>query len=728
MNIGVAGDYVLVKKPIEVTFPVAKVNAIAEKESTGFGRRHYRPWSVMHKWWARRLGSVFRTILLYTLADKGLCEWSQNPEDLWELYSQDVDLSEKIVLDPMMGGGTTIVEGLRLGCKMIGWDLNPVAWFVVKKQVEDIDPQLLRDTLVELEQELGLELRKYYRTICPECGSDAEGIYYFYCKELDCPDCGEEIPLIHDFFLARSLTGFGDIVVCPDCWDVFETQSSTKQTTCGKCGGEFVPSTKRTGGRRKYICNASDCSPIKIVEWIAENGRPRERMYAVEFYCKKCDEAGNPKLKKGRGYKSTDPFDYQLLQEARQEFVEVEQNLPIPSTAIPEGVETRRALNHGYIKFRDLFNERQLLNLGKIHRWIMDFEDWQIKEFFLLAFSNCLKYNNMFAKYNSTRGFITDIFRTHSYSPSMAPVEANCYDTPKGRGAFTAFVQLVIEGKEYCRAPFERIVEEGKQKKISHSTQIVGNVVLDYESIQENGNTMLQCGSSERMDIPDGVVDAVVTDPPYADNVMYSELSNFFYVWLRISLRERYDIFKHEFVPWKDEIIVNRVQEKGQHEFLDGLRRVLEESNRTLKDDGLLVFTFHHRDPKAWGSVLQAVMDSDFFVTAVYPIRSEMKTSTHLHGVENITIDLIFVCRKRKTSPPTMEWEKIREMMVQSSRKMIEKCREDGKEIGEKDVFVMILGRCLEIYSQYYPNIIENGRRVGVQEAVDTISEIVAER
>ena len=128
-------------------------------------------------------------------------------------------------------------------------------------------------------------------------------------------------------------------------------------------------------------------------------------------------------------------------------------------------------------------------------------------------------------------------------------------------------------------------------------------------------------------------VDAIVTDPPYADNVMYSELSNFFYVWLRISLQERYGIFKDEFVPWKNEIIINRVQEKGQYEFLDGLRRVLEESNRTLKDDGLLVFTFHHRDPKAWGSVLQAVMDSDFFVTAVYPIRSEMKASTHLHGV-----------------------------------------------------------------------------------------------
>ncbi|MGD2072123.1 MAG: DUF1156 domain-containing protein, partial [Candidatus Thorarchaeota archaeon] len=454
------------KRAIEITFPITEVNSIAEKESTGFGRRHYRPWSVMHKWWARRLGSVFRAIILYSLANKNMIQWSnnqndyvssnwdQNPHTLWNFYSQDVRFSGKVVLDPMMGGGTTVVEALRFGCKVIAGDLNPVAWFVVKKQVEDINPTRLKAALTSLNKDVGNDLRKYYKTICPECGNDAEALYYFYYKEMRCPDCGRAIPLMRDMFLARSPVGKEDVVICPDCWHVFNTKSAEIQTRCIRCGTMFVPKQTFYFKNQEFYCLNKDCGPRKIVKTIMENGKPNEKMYAIEFYCNTCDDAGNPRLKHGRGYKAADSFDEKMLENAKKEYKHVEKHLPIPGTRIPRGVETKRALNHGYKTFKELFNERQLLNLGKIYKWILELEDWDVKEFFTLAFSNCLKYNNMFCKYNGTRGFITDIFRTHSYSPSMAPVEGNCYDAPKGRGSFAAFVNLVIEGKEYCRNPF----------------------------------------------------------------------------------------------------------------------------------------------------------------------------------------------------------------------------------------------------------------------------------
>jgi adenine-specific DNA methylase len=98
----------------------------------------------------------------------------------------------------MMGGGTTVVEALRLGCNVVAGDLNPVAWFVVKKQIEDINPKDLGHALILLERELGTELRRYYKTTCPDCGSVAQAIYYFYCKELECTECGHTIPLMRD--------------------------------------------------------------------------------------------------------------------------------------------------------------------------------------------------------------------------------------------------------------------------------------------------------------------------------------------------------------------------------------------------------------------------------------------------------------------------------------------------------------------------------------------------
>lgn len=677
----------------------------------------------MHKWWARRLGSVFRTILLYSLADDNLEKWDGNPDTLWNLYPNDVSFSDKIVLDPMMGGGTTIMEALRLGCRVIGWDLNPVAWFVVKKQVESINTVQLSDILIQLEKDLGTELRKYYSTTCPHCDNKAEAIYYFYYKELYCHNCGEKIALMPDYFLAKSPVGDGDIVVCPDCWNVFTSKSAKNQTKCEKCGREFVPVDDFQSKRHEYHCMNEDCDSGRIIDWIEENGRPKEIMYALEFYCKYCDESGNSALKHGRGYKAADLGDQRLLKRARKEFSSLKDQLPIPSTDIPRGVETQRALNHGYVRFSDMFNERQLLNLGKIYRWIMEIEDWNLKEFLALAFSNSLKYNTMFAKYNSTHGFITDIFRTHSFSPSMAPVETNCYDTAKGRGSFTAFVRLVIEGKEYCQRPFERVIKDEKWVKIYQNSPIHGKIIDNFSQFSQKSDIFLQCGSSESMSLPDGTVDVVVTDPPYADNVMYSELSNFFYVWLRLLLQEKYDHFSNELVPWEKEVIANKVQEKGKKEFLDGLTQVFRESNRVMKDDGILVFTFHHKSPETWGVLLQAVLDSGFFMSVAHPVRSEMKSSTHLYRMSNMTIDMVFVCRKRLQIPLPRTWESVKQELISTFKELVTKY--DRTENGRPDLLAMGLGKCLAIYSQGYPNILRDDNLVNIDEVIDTILEIV---
>ncbi|MFW9889658.1 MAG: DUF1156 domain-containing protein [Candidatus Thorarchaeota archaeon] len=641
-------------------------------------------------------------------------------DSLWDSYSNEIDFSGKLVLDPMMGGGTTVVEALRFGCKVIAGDLNPVSWFIVKKEVEDIDPEKLRRAVFKLENEIGTELRQYYRTKCPECGNEAEGIYYFYHKTVTCSDCAKEIPLMRDYILAKSLKNDGKVTICPQCYTVFDTKSATQSVICPECKKRFNPkSTSFTDGR-KYYCD-NHCRSGTIVDWIQTNGRPEEKMYAIEFHCKTCERSKNPNLKNGRGYRRADVSDFALLKRAKEEYAEIKSQLPLPESFIPSGVETRRAINHGYRRFRDLFNERQLLNLGKIYRWILNLEDWDLKEFLVLAFSNSLKYNNMFAKYNATRGFITDIFRTHSFSPSMAPVEANCYDTPRGRGAFTAFVNLVIEGKEYCRQPFERIIKNGSMVKLRSGLPIATKIAEKYSDLDERRKVHLQCGSSESIEVPSGIADAVVTDPPYYGNVMYSELSNFFYVWLRIGLHEKYVQFKDEFVPWREEVIENRVQMKGEKEFITGLTKIFSEANRILKMDGVLVFTFHHKKEQAWAAVLQTILDSGFYVTSIYPVRSEMRASTHLHDMANIVYDMVIVCRKRSETAPPKPWHEIRRRVSRATKQTIRRLIENGERPSELDMSVIALGKCLEHYSKYYPNVMDGKRKVEVREALDSI-------
>lgn len=219
-----------VPRAIEEGFPIVEINRLAEPERTSF-----KPIYQMHKWFARRASCVFRAILLGAL--KPAVQPDGTPTDLmaefYKDHSQDPDTKNKLVLDPFMGGGTTVVEALRLGCRVVGIDLNPVAWFIVKTEVEPVDLDALnkayerlttrpvawnagkplRDTLLDL----------YKTEVAP--GVEAFVIYTFWVKHAICtdPNCKREVPLFKDWFIARKtvkVRHYKD-AMCPACKKYF---------------------------------------------------------------------------------------------------------------------------------------------------------------------------------------------------------------------------------------------------------------------------------------------------------------------------------------------------------------------------------------------------------------------------------------------------------------------------------------------------------------------------
>jgi len=225
--------------PIERGFPIERVNEIAEKESRA--GMHYRPIYTMHKWWARRLGCVFRTIALYTLLDDaeditvrhpatgqeatldelGLGEYEdlqaviddvsqEDPEPLWKLYTKDVTVEGKKTLHPFVGGGTTLIETSRFGTEADGHDLNPVAWFVTRKEIDASETDLadLEAGFEQVREAVADELKSYYRTPCPNSDHalgehEADAMYYFWTKELDCTACSANISLFNDYRVGK---------------------------------------------------------------------------------------------------------------------------------------------------------------------------------------------------------------------------------------------------------------------------------------------------------------------------------------------------------------------------------------------------------------------------------------------------------------------------------------------------------------------------------------------
>ena len=755
------------KAPIEEYFPIEQVNEIADKESKA--KRYYRPVYTMHKWWARRLGCVFRSMLLYSLADKedmkilksssedGTnkridadhsgdsddlqlvdADWDGNPETLWDdFYLEDFSFEDKTVLDPFMGGGTTIVEALRMNANVVGKDLNPVAWFTVKKETEPVDLDKLDEAFEKLEEEVAPEIKKYYKTTCPECEETADAMYYFWVKELDCRNCGSTTPLFKDYRVAknRSLNvehkhkaiceNCGETykpgencphcgeefnhksyyhVYCPECSEIFETPHYKQENTCPHCENTSNPKKDGNASGKYFTCE--DCGQKnEVVETINEQGKPDQRIWSVEYYCQGCDK---------KGYKVTDQGDIELYQEVAERYEEEKDKLPIPQQEVPEGQKTRELKNHGYENFKEMFNKRQLYSLGQLLREIKNVDNQNVKELLLLQFSSILDSNTELCTYEEHSNKIKKMFSRHAYYPSHEPCENAVWGIEYGMGVFNGNYKLIRDGKKYGNNPHEKYRENDKTKEKDMNIQI-----------DPDTEDKILCGDSSYLEIDEKSVDAIITDPPYFDNVMYSELSDFFYVWQREILRTEYDYFQSEYTAKSAEAVKNAARDKTEKDFTNALSNVLSESRRKLKDDGLMAFTFHHGSTDAWGSVLESVLDAGFYVSAIFPIQAEMSTSLHIQKQGNIEYDMIIVCRKMDEDPEEGIWSEMEDRIYLEAKEEVEKLRTEDRELTQGDMFVITIGKCLEIYSKHYPEVYRDGEKVSVSDALESIQEIV---
>lgn len=719
---------------IEKDFPIEKLNEIARKEGNA-----KKPIYQIHKWWARRLGSVFRTILLTSFLPDGITE-----EEFWEnYYYKKTDLKDilghsPIILDPFMGGGTTIVEALRLGIKPIGIDINPVAWFVTKKEVEPLDLDAFEKEFKKLEEKVGEKIKSYYKTRCPICEKEnsrtyewdegnnelADVMYVFWVNKVKClnPTCKKDVHLFPSFKIAMKKNkkeGTRHTVFCPKCMHIFDAEKDYVEVECPECSFAFIP----MGGyvsRGKYHC--PNCGQIyNVLDSVRKSGHiPEREMYAIEYYCPV----------HGRGYKKADEHDIGLFEKAKKELEEQWGDLIgkyIPDQEIPDGYNTKQMKNFGYRYFYEMFNERQLLCLSMLLKEILKIEDDNLMEFMLLEFSSSLDWNNMFVQYNITSQKNQPLFGRHAYWPLMQPSENNVWGTEYGSGPFITHIRKLVRGKEYIISPTEtNFNNEGKTFKITVNDTIITHMGVKLEDVFSDKNCLLKSETSEDLSyIPDRSLDGIITDPSYYDNVMYSELADFFFIWLRLGLRNKYPYFASETTRNKREIIKNEIQNKDDDFFLKGIQRVYTEADRVLKDEGIFVFTFHHKETEAWASMLKPVLASGLYITAVYPIHSETRTPSHILGKRSISYDTIIVCRKRVEVSSEVSWNSLKIQIYGETKKMIERLLKTRPHLGEGDVKIIAMGKGLELYSKHYPMVLFKNGYLEPRDATFLMDEMV---
>ncbi|MFQ6041617.1 MAG: DNA methyltransferase, partial [Candidatus Poribacteria bacterium] len=512
---------------IEYDFPIEHLTPIARREANA-----KRPIAQLHKWFARRLGSVFRTIVLATFIPKD--EWEaldakmkrQNSNAWQALYYEATPEAKsliekyckgKVVLDPFMGGGTTLVESLRLGCNAIGVDVNPVAWFIVKKSLEPIPPEQLDEAFKELEKTVAPQITKFYKTKCPHGNHLADVMYVFWVKKLICQSCGQPTRLFNSFRLA--VKNSQNVIFCPSCYTVDGCSKMDAEFSCRTCGRRFIPAEGFKHGRKFFCENPSCGQAVSVTDYVKQTGKaPDREMFAIEYWCPKCNQ---------RGYKGAEDFDRQLYEDACAEFERERNSLPIPDQPIPIGYNTNQAIGQGFRYFAEMFNPRQLLGLGGLLKAIQQIENNATRETLIITLSDCTNANNLFCKYNLQGSKLEPLFGLGVYWPPDDCVENNVWGTKFGRGTFTAYMRKTRRALEWATAPTEPPIEGKSYISVGRGLRNLKSGMPD-EAVSSIADFAVECRTSQDLSfIPPNSLDAVITDPPYYDNVPYSYLSDF---------------------------------------------------------------------------------------------------------------------------------------------------------------------------------------------------------
>ena len=647
-------------------FPFEFLSSVAKRES--WRKEVYRPIYHVHKWWAKRLGSVFRGLLLGGVLPEGA--------DLEDEFYRSHSFEGITVFDGFMGSGTTIGEAHKLGMTALGRDINPVACESVRVALSPLDVDKLSKAYDTVASSVENQIRNLYRSADGQ--GSYETLYYFWVKQADCPDCAAEVDLFKSFVFAKNAYPKKKPevqVVCPSCSSIFESVYKARQVNCPNCSNAFDQTKGQARGAKATCQNGHTFSIASAVR--AGGLPPRHRLYAKLVL----REDGQ------KQYLEATREDREAYEECeRQLNADVEEGrVRLPLGELEDGYNTRQAINYNYTRWHHFFNARQTLALSWLQEAIASLSSIPERDALLTLFSGTLEFNNMFASYKGEgTGAVRHMFSHHVLKPEVTPIEANVWGTPKSSGAFSGlFKTRLLRALAYRQDPFE--VGANGQKKVYGVSAPMAKKRLDRWGTLAPGSVSISCGDSAGTGLPPGSVDLVVTDPPFFDNVHYSELADFFHAWQ--SLHPRGFVVSDKTTrSWAE------VQDGDAERFAGKLQAVLSECRRILKPDGLLIFSYHHSRADGWEALAQSIWGSGFFVSQTHPVYAELSASTPKSKAnEPVLVDAVIVCRKGSDGTGEgFDCERAVSGAVQAAALQLARLVEAGHEPTGGDKFVTV--------------------------------------
>jgi putative DNA methylase len=631
-------------------FP-ASVSRIAEYES--WRKELHRPATYVHKWWARRLGAVFRQVLL------NAAPWRPSTRSA-------APLDGLIVFDPFAGSGTTLVEACKLGARVVGRDINPIATLTQRQALQRWDPAKMERLYKSVEAASRAEIDALFAA-----ADGSPVLHFFWVAVTACPECGDDVELYSSYVFARHAypRKFPRAhATCPHCHDVVPVELGRDTAAeCAGCNRRFAFTGPVKG--RTMTCPRGHRSPVLAA---LAGQMPRRRMYAKMI--KLADER--------RAYRPIDKFDLDLYDHSAKLLANApEGHLVLPEGGLEFGTNTVQALNWGYRTWASFFNDRQLYALGRIGAALRDLPGRSPeREALIAAFGKTLEYHNVFCSYKGEgTGPVRSIFHNHVLRPERCSVEGNPWGAEGGSGGYADALDRLTRAHAYKESPTDLEERGGEVVKVTGVSEPVSRrVATTWEAFaKDEGAAYVKTGDAATTDLPDGSIALVVTDPPYVDNVHYSELADFFHAWMR--LLRPYTGYPRR-LSTRDR---REVQSRSPNAFHDMITDVWSECRRVLRPDGVLVFSFHQSQTTGWAAIMSSLASTGFVVTATRPVVAEVTTSlTKAAANEPNRVDVIVVCRSGSKAAPVKSPKRVCAETVRALNTL----KAQGIDLGAGDV------------------------------------------
>ncbi len=402
---------------LESGFPWRALRDVARREGTV-----KPPIYAMHRWWARRSPTLFRTIL----AAAALTSGSQ--ENLEAAAASPSLLAGKRVLDPFMGGGTSLVEAARLGAAVIGFDVEPLAAAITEAELaafgRDIDW-----TELELELEvLTHEMQQFY-----PAPAGWQVLHYFWVGSANCTSCHRRIDLHPTATLAADESRDFRVVVCLYCSALHRISFDRRRVDCS-CGGRTIVDARTTS---MGVATCPHCgSRQRLIDIASREGQIPYRLFAKELI--------NSHDSNVRRFAAITRTDIAAYSDAVLEASRLRPGA-FPDGAIPLGRGDGRPQVFGVTRWRDMFNSRQLLHHARVRRRFANLRE-PTRRYGRLAFSESLATNCMFCFYSPTYRRIAAAFSIHGYMWVSRPTELNPWLLGSGRGTLQNCVRKIHRG------------------------------------------------------------------------------------------------------------------------------------------------------------------------------------------------------------------------------------------------------------------------------------------